>query len=541
MSRLEGRRWYATAVWLLAAGLSCGSALAARLALVIGNDTYEQVSKLRNARADAQTMADALRSAGYSVDLRTDRTQREMLDDVRSFRQRIQGGDEVVLFFSGHGVQIGASNHLLPTNVRSQNEDQVRDDALELSRVLADLRSAKPAFTLAIIDACRDNPFAGTGRAIGGRGLTGVAGANGQMVIYAAGEGQQALDRLGNNDTVRNGVFTRVFARELQKPGVPVHQVLRTVRAEVSRLAQTVGHVQVPAIYDQALGDFYFVAGAAGSNPGQPVAAAPAAVAQPAPPLTAYGPVAGQTIKDCGECPEMVVIPGGSFMMGSPEIETGRSADEGPQRRVSISAFALGKTEVTQGHWRVVMASNPSRFSSCGDECPVEQVSWDDAQEFIRRLNAKTGKVYRLPSEAEWEYAARAATTTPFHTGATISSAQANYDGNHAYGAGGKGPYRQKTVGVASFGANGFGLHDMHGNVWEWVQDCYDKDAYAGKAPNDGRAYEATGCSSRVSDRVLRGGSWFSHPFGARSAGRFQNGSAIRSSGIGFRLARMLP
>lgn len=232
-----------------------------RLALVIGNDGYEQISKLRNARSDAQAMAEALRGAGYQVDLKTDRTQREMLDDVRALRQRIKGGDEVVFFFSGHGVQLGASNHLLPVNVRNQSEDQVRDDALELSRVLADLRSARPAFTLAIVDACRDNPFAGSGRSLGGRGLTGVAGANGQMVIYAAGEGQQALDRLGNSDPVRNGLFTRVFIREMQKPGVPVHQVLRNVRVEVARLAQTVGHVQVPAIYDQVLGDFYFVAG----------------------------------------------------------------------------------------------------------------------------------------------------------------------------------------------------------------------------------------------------------------------------------------
>jgi hypothetical protein len=231
-----------------------------RLALVIGNDTYTQIKPLENARADAQAMAEALRSAGYEVDLKTDRSQREMLDDVRALRQRIRGGDEVVFFFSGHGVQIGASNHLLPVNVRNESEDQVRDDALELTRVLADLRQAHPAFTLAIVDACRDNPFAGVGRAIGGRGLTGVAGANGQMVIYAAGEGQQALDRLSRADLTRNGLFTRVFVREMLKPGVPVHQVLRNVREQVAQLAETVGRVQVPAIYDQALGNFYFVA-----------------------------------------------------------------------------------------------------------------------------------------------------------------------------------------------------------------------------------------------------------------------------------------
>lgn len=243
----------------LLATLVCTTAShAARHALVIGNDNYATVAKLRNARSDATAMAEALKMAGYQVLLQTDRTQREMLDDVLALQQRVQGGDEVVLFFSGHGVQIGAMNYLLPIDVRSATEAQVKNDAIALNKLLDDVREKRPALTLAIIDACRDNPFKGNGRDIGGRGLTGVAGASGQMVIYAAGEGQQALDRLGSGDQAKNGLFTRVFVKEMTKPDVQVRDVLYNVREEVVRLARSVNHEQVPAIYDQVVGRFYF-------------------------------------------------------------------------------------------------------------------------------------------------------------------------------------------------------------------------------------------------------------------------------------------
>ncbi|HJV51238.1 MAG TPA: caspase family protein [Noviherbaspirillum sp.] len=243
---------------MVALYVALSAAHAERRALVIGNDDYQSVVKLRNAGADADAMATGLRKAGYQVTLMKDRSLKQMKDDVRTFKGRIRGGDEIVLFYSGHGVQIGAMNYLLPIDVRSESEDQVKDDALALSKVLEDLRDQKPALTLAIIDACRDNPFTHSGQAIGGKGLTGVSGWDGQMVIYSAGEGQMALDRLGKNDPVRNGLFTRVFVREMEKSGLTVDQVARNVREEVYRLARSVKHNQVPAIYDQVLGRFYF-------------------------------------------------------------------------------------------------------------------------------------------------------------------------------------------------------------------------------------------------------------------------------------------
>ena len=213
---------------------------------------------------------------------------------------------------------------------------------------------------------------------------------------------------------------------------------------------------------------------------------------------------------------EMVAIPPGEFMMGSPEGEAGRFPNEGPQHRVRIGYwFYIGKFEVTQAQWRALMGNSPSFFKDC-DECPVEQVSWDDATEFCRKLSARTGRAYRLPSEAEWEYSARAGTTTPFAFGDTITPEIVNYDGRFPYANASEGRNRDGTVAVGSLGvANGFGLYDMHGNVMEWCDDWYH-ETYEG-APNDGSAWLRIGQRDK---RVHRGGPASSYAFNSRSAVR---------------------
>jgi formylglycine-generating enzyme required for sulfatase activity len=234
---------------------------------------------------------------------------------------------------------------------------------------------------------------------------------------------------------------------------------------------------------------------------------------------------------------ELVYVPAGSFMMGS----TNDGADETPAHQVTFSnAFYMGKYEVTQAQWQSVMGNNPSYFRDCS-QCPVEQVSWNDAQEFIKELNARgDGFTYRLPSEAEWEYACRAGTTTEFAFGNSLSSEQANFDGNKPYGGAPKGVYREKTVPVGSFQPNEWGLYDMHGNVWEWCEDWFH-DNYNG-APTDGSVWKSKGYTSR---RVLRGGGWFGGYSTSllRSASRFplephygSPDSGSPSSYIGFRL-----
>ena len=232
--------------------------MANRKALVIGNDTYKSITKLLNAREDAKAIASNLIAVGYKVTLHFDLNEKEMKTALRTFSSQVQGGDEVMFFFAGHGVQLGATNYLLPTDIGGESEAQVKDEAIQLQRVLDDMTEKKAKFTLAMIDACRDNPFKSAGRNIGGRGLAPTTAATGQMVVFSAGSGQQALDRLGSTDKNKNGVFTRTFLKEMQKSGVSIDRIVKNVRIEVAELAKTIGHEQVPAIYDQVRGDFYF-------------------------------------------------------------------------------------------------------------------------------------------------------------------------------------------------------------------------------------------------------------------------------------------
>ena len=249
---------------------------------------------------------------------------------------------------------------------------------------------------------------------------------------------------------------------------------------------------------------------------------------------------APRTLRDCSSCPQMVVVPAGEFLMGSPETERNRGKDEGPQRKIIISKpFAVGKFEITFAEWDACQADGgcPAQPLDEGwgrGRHPVINVTWVDAGQYAAWLSSKTGKSYRLLSEAEWEYAARAGTVTPFSFGETINYGQSNYDANFVYNGGHGGIYRQKTMDAGSFKANAFGLNDMHGNVWEWVGDCY-KDTYK-DAPTDGSPVIAPDCKLHV----LRGGSWNYHPKALRSAYRYATPPDIRLNNAGFRIARDL-
>lgn len=252
------------------------------------------------------------------------------------------------------------------------------------------------------------------------------------------------------------------------------------------------------------------------------------AICQPGLATHTHAETLDNTFRDCDTCPEMVIIPAGSFNMGS---ETG-FYDERPVHNVTISHdFALGKTEVTQAQWQAIMGNNPSEFKSCGDDCPVEKVNWYEAQEFIHKLNSKTGKQYRLPSEAEWEYACRAGEQLEYCGSANIERVAwyGTYD-NMA------GNSSNTTHPIATRQANAFGLYDMSGNVFEWVEDSYH-DSYIA-APADGSVWQ--GDSAR---RVVRGGSWYYFPLFVRAAARLWVNPEFRSAirDLGFRVARTLP
>ena len=237
----------------------------------------------------------------------------------------------------------------------------------------------------------------------------------------------------------------------------------------------------------------------------------------------------GTEFRDCAACPAMVTVPAGSYTMGSTSSEAGRHADE-RQRRVTIAQrFAVGVYEVTFAEWDACAAAGGCRHRP-GDggwgrgRQPVIDVSWNDAQQYVAWLSSRTGQEYRLLTESEWEYVARAGTTTPFHTGASISTDQANYDGLSApYGLGVTGRYGGRPIAAGSLARNAFGLYDVHGNVAELVADCYDAES-----------------GSACTRRVLRGGSWGSRPELVRSAWRSWCAPTLRNLHNGFRVARTL-
>ena len=285
-----------------------------------------------------------------------------------------------------------------------------------------------------------------------------------------------------------------------------------------------------------------------------PLAPTPPAVA-PAQPAVTPKPISGaalsanqeralqpkDTFKECQNCPEMVVVPAGAFTMGSPASEEGRSSDESPQHTVTFAnPFAVGKFALTFDEWDACVADggcNGYRPDDNGwgrGRQPVINVTWDDAKAYVAWLAKKTGKSYRLLTEAEREYAARTGTTTPFWWGSSISTSQANYDGNYTYGNGVKGEFRGRTVQVGSFVPNPWGLYQVHGNIWDWTEDCYH-DSYSG-APADGAAWTSGDCSRHV----RRGGSWYLYPYYLRSATRTGRPAGDRDIYTGLRVGRTL-
>jgi formylglycine-generating enzyme required for sulfatase activity len=583
-------------------------AQAARLALVIGNDNYQQVSTLKNAGNDAKLMAGALRSAGFDVSDHFNLDRNRLYEAIDGFQKRLGKGDEVVFYFSGHGVQVDNDPMLLPTDIQANDEKKLKREALPLLYVQDALKDAR--VSLLVIDACRDNPFPKQGtRTIGDtRGLRPPDVVKGQAIILSAGRNQKALDSVPGQPNQKNGLFTHEFVRVMRTPGLDVRSALVKVRDDVEDKAARVNHEQRPSLMDDMRGNFYLQASikpeptpdrprpgpdglnlddlkkeddnkkswaqwqtkmkadheqanaisdrtlrakalerllgvykqdnpwsseddtirSQASSNLQRLRAQAQQTQSISPP--------GQSFKDCADCPEMVVIPAGSFQMGSKE-----SGKEQPIHSVNIKSFALGKYEVTQSQWKAVMGSNLSRFSGffsrCDDNCPVEMVSWDDIQKYIQKLNQKMGQRYRLPSEAEWEYAARAGTTTKYWWGDTASHEYANYGKDECCGGLSQGRDKwENTAPVGQFAANAFGLHDMHGNVGEWVQDFYH-DNYIG-APSDGSAWESGG---QQMHRVLRGGSWDSSPANLRLANRSRGTPDGRGNKNGFRLARTAP
>ena len=548
---------------LVTAFLAVMPAHAARQALVIGNAAYAD-GALKNPVNDARAMDVKLTALGFKV-MKVENLKRQQIGrTLTAFANTLKPGDEVVVFYAGHGVQVKGVNYLPAVDADIQSEEDVALNSLNLNTLMERLDEAKAGLKLLFLDACRNNPYARSLRS-NDRGLARVSAApSGTLIHFATRPGSVAADGTGSN-----GLYTSQLLRFIDSPDVPVESMLKRVSAAVTVESKK---QQEPWTEGSIVGEFYFKPGAMASTikpepvdsaarveqqgwaaaqagntdagyaaylreypQGRFAAAARIASASlqaqvavvQAPPVAQAPPApttplaAGQVINDCADCPEMAAIPAGSFEMGSTEYP-----DEQPKHQVQVKSFLLGRTEVTQGQWIAVMGSNPSTSKQCGMNCPVENISWSDAQEFARRLSQKTGKAYRLPSEAEWEYAARAGSSGKWSFGDDVSQL-----GDYAWFS----ANTFLTQPVARKKPNAFGLHDMHGNALEWVQDVFHEN-YQG-APRDGSDWVYGGDQSR---RVLRGGSTYSSPRGMRSAIRIHYPPDDHTSRTGMRIARTL-
>jgi formylglycine-generating enzyme required for sulfatase activity len=532
-----------------------------RVALVIGNSNYKgDLPKLPNPANDAALMSATLKKLGFTVIESRDADLTQMNKAIRDFSEKLSsaGSQAVGLFFyAGHGLQIDGENWLIPVNAKIEKSADAEFEAIKASKILGQMEFAQNSLNIVILDACRNNPLS-RGMRSGGTGLAKMDAPLGSFIAYSTAPGQTAADGKG-----KNSPYTAALAKAIQKPGIAIEEAFRDARVEV---LQTTGKEQIPWESSSLTGAFQFNPGPKAAEP-QVAAAAPAPVPAPAPapaPAAKSPDAPSGKVAMCKDCPEMVAIPAGSFMMGSPDSEDDRNEREGPQTEMNIRAFSLGKypvtrgqfaefiqatghkparrcfAEVSHGKWEVTSKANwknPSFEQT--DRDPVVCVSWDDMQAYVEWLSQATGKAYRLPSEAEWEYAARAGTTTSRIWGDDADEACAYANVADATV---KKEYGWKdlvdcddgylyTAPVGKFKPNKFGLYDMMGNVRQLVAGCLTGSI--ADLPKDGSPNED--CDD---DHPMRGSSWESLAgVVMRVACREAAGSDEAAIRFGFRVA----
>jgi formylglycine-generating enzyme required for sulfatase activity len=521
---------------------------AARVALLIGNASYPDASTpLSTTIRDVRSFAEELRRSDFEVDVKENLSKEEMQRAIDAFAAKIRSGGAGLFFFSGYGIQVARQTYLLPINAQVWSEADLRRDGFSVDGLLAEMNRKGAKVKIVIIDAARRNPFERRFRA-SPAGLAAIDTPEGTLAMYSAAPGKLLNDTGG-----ANSIFMTELIKELRVPNLTAEDVFNRTRIGVSRASNG---EQVPWVASSLVDEFYFGASsAAPTAPSRPETAvapppprrlepAPAPAPAPAPPpATTSRPPAppaaasneplhsdskpGESFRDCQGCGEMVIVPAGSFEMGS-------NADyENPAHRVTIpKQFAIGRYEVTFDEWdrcveeKGCKAQPEDRGWGRGDR-PVINISWADAKAFAAWLSQKTGQTYRLPSEAEWEYAARGGTNTPFWWGRDVGARQANCRECNTGSV-------EQTSPVGSYKPNPFGLYDTAGNAAEWVEDCWN-DNYR-NAPKDGSAWTSGQCRLRV----LRGGSYDSPNKAVRSTARFRYDTDVRYSANGFRLVREL-
>jgi formylglycine-generating enzyme required for sulfatase activity len=549
----------------------CASAHAEkRVALVIGNSAYAYTPALANPANDAEDIAAALTRLGFDITLQRDLTIADFDKAVDAFVTKAADADIAIFFYAGHGLQIDKRGFMAPVDAKVETESSALRELVAIQEVVSRIEHAAKVSVI-VLDACRDSPLQERLRRVTRnrdvlppKGLPSfsVTGSN-TLVVYATVPSEVAKDGDG-----RNSPFTASLLKHVETPGLEIELMFKRVTKDVM---QTTGGKQQPERLSRLQTELMLHAGPLppGSvapkqgrepTPDERAAAAKAdgmqaalvvppakpqveSTAKPAvgvyPPDTAGRKVV-ESFRDCPKCPEMVVVPAGSFMMGSPENEQDRIEIEDPQHKVTIpKAFAVGKFTVTFDEWQACVDGGGCKSNKTpADEHwgrgrrPVIHVSLYDANEYIAWLSRKTGKTYRLLSEAEWEYAARAGTATRYFWGDENGNNRANCaDCGSQWD-------RKQTAPVGSFAPNDFGLYDMHGNVWQRVKDCANFN-YKEKPPalhQNGGAWTTGECL----EYVMRGGAWLYNSNKLRSASRFAAPPDVRGNYIGFRVARTL-
>lgn len=547
-----------------------------KIALIIGNSNYRNTSSLPNAVNDAELIAQTLRDLDFTVVSEKNLTFSQMQTEVDRFSQMVKPGSVVFFFYAGHGLQKGGKNYLIPVDYNLSNG---ANGLWDVGEAISQF-SLKSSMNIVVLDSCRNLPEellkklqAETGFSVFKRTPAGT------FVGFSTSPGDVALDA---NGAEQNSPYTSSLAKSLKMTPAELNQVFIATQIETER--STRGR-QVPWRNASTKAAFFFSKDRLLARP-QPAASlistlvktlnisgAYSEISFMTPYLNEQGTIVGRKpgkasrfLENLGSFSvppiEMAAIKGGRFMMGatgeeiSTALEEARQFDEYedenyevlaaelPRHAVDVRNFFMSRQEITQSQYLAVVGKLPQiPGDKQGGSMPVVNVTWSEANEFCSRLSELTGRFYRLPTEAEWEYAARAGTTTPFAFGQTINPQVAAYNSAQPYGKAPRGPKRNSPVEVGALSStNGFGLQDMHGNVWEWVTDYWHSD-YSG-SPTDGSAwdrpqilvFEEDEEEQEDNSRVIRGGSWNSVASRNRSASRFRVSPSIRRPDVGFRI-----
>jgi formylglycine-generating enzyme required for sulfatase activity len=528
-----------------------------RIGLVIGNDAYPS-SPIGTAVASAKAMAALLHDGGFDVVYAENAKRAEIQAAIKQFSQRLQGGDTAFVYFAGHAVQSQERNFLVPIDATISSEADVRSQAVDIDLVLDPLIVDRPKGAVVILDATRNNPWQ---KKISPQtdGLANVSAIHGITQAYPSAPGQTVDDQKGTQ-----GLFASEFVKAAKVSGRTFKDVFGLTKTAVEKATRK---KQVPWESSIDTADFVIMPNAEqrgvqairspSASPleqgfwdtikdsnnaadlqayldSYPNGAFASAARERLEGLLSKGPAKlaamvsepPAPIRDCSECPELVPIPAGTFTMGSTD-----SPVEGPPHEVSLrKPFYIGRFEVTYDEWDACVADKgctyrPDDRGLGRGRRPATNVDWNDVKTYISWLSHKSGKTYRLPSESEWEYVARASTTSAYSWGRALEKDRANCQGCTS-------APRNSTIEVGSFKPNAFGVYDMAGNAAEWVEDCWT-DGYRG-APNDGAALTKSACP----ERVLRGGAYNNDPKYVRSAARFKYDYDVRHPSNGFRVVR---